>query len=471
MPLCIATNASVSNTGLIERALARVGLAEFFSHIFCFSDLGCRKDDPAFWAAVSTRLGVPLTSVAMVGDSLEQDVLAPARFGVQSVWSTRPAPRARARAGRGRPARIRAARAAGHVIASLQITPARAEDCAELARVHVASWQRAYRHLLPVAYLDALSAERREAAWREVLAQGRSELLVARADGDVAGFASFGPCRDEGAPPGRGELWALYVAPRHWSTGVGLALWRAAQARLVALDFGETSLWVLAGNTRAIGFYASVGFAPEPGAAREFEMGGAKLREIRYVARSPIVTEEPMTTSTTFPLEGGCDCGHVRYRMQTRPLFVHCCHCRWCQRETGAVVRAQRDDRSRSRDAAAAAARARAHAVRQRPGAGDRALPAMQGGAVEPLCGRGRRSCPSCAWARWTIPTCCRPTSTSSRRPSSPGWCCRRARRQSPEYYDREQHWPAESLARRRELLPRIEAYQAARTTREADPS
>lgn len=36
-----------------------------------------------------------------------------------------------------------------------------------------------------------------------------------------------------------------------------------------------------------------------------------------------------------FPVEGGCDCGKVRYRMLTRPLIVHCCHCRWCQRETG----------------------------------------------------------------------------------------------------------------------------------------
>jgi hypothetical protein len=36
------------------------------------------------------------------------------------------------------------------------------------------------------------------------------------------------------------------------------------------------------------------------------------------------------------PVEGGCDCRGVRYRMLTRPLFVHCCHCRWCQRETGA---------------------------------------------------------------------------------------------------------------------------------------
>lgn len=38
-----------------------------------------------------------------------------------------------------------------------------------------------------------------------------------------------------------------------------------------------------------------------------------------------------------FPLEGGCDCRHVRYRLETPPLFVHCCHCRWCQRETGSA--------------------------------------------------------------------------------------------------------------------------------------
>ena len=35
--------------------------------------------------------------------------------------------------------------------------------------------------------------------------------------------------------------------------------------------------------------------------------------------------------------EGGCTCGVVRYRMHRAPLFVHCCHCRWCQRETGAA--------------------------------------------------------------------------------------------------------------------------------------
>jgi hypothetical protein len=33
--------------------------------------------------------------------------------------------------------------------------------------------------------------------------------------------------------------------------------------------------------------------------------------------------------------EGGCTCGEVRYRLTSDPLFVHCCHCLNCQRQTG----------------------------------------------------------------------------------------------------------------------------------------
>ena len=43
-----------------------------------------------------------------------------------------------------------------------------------------------------------------------------------------------------------------------------------------------------------------------------------------------------MTDEGDFSMQGGCTCGDVRYRMTSRPMFVNCCHCRWCQRETGA---------------------------------------------------------------------------------------------------------------------------------------
>ena len=35
--------------------------------------------------------------------------------------------------------------------------------------------------------------------------------------------------------------------------------------------------------------------------------------------------------------EGGCSCGEVRYRLTSEPLFIHCCHCLNCQRQTGSA--------------------------------------------------------------------------------------------------------------------------------------
>lgn len=56
-------------------------------------------------------------------------------------------------------------------------------------------------------------------------------------------------------------------------------------------------------------------------------------------------------TSQTETFEGGCTCRAVRYRLTSKPLFVHCCHCRWCQRDSGtafamnAMIEAERVER------------------------------------------------------------------------------------------------------------------------------
>jgi hypothetical protein len=42
-------------------------------------------------------------------------------------------------------------------------------------------------------------------------------------------------------------------------------------------------------------------------------------------------------SSEAFNYDGGCTCRRVRYRMTSKPMFVHCCHCCWCQRETGSA--------------------------------------------------------------------------------------------------------------------------------------
>ena len=43
------------------------------------------------------------------------------------------------------------------------------------------------------------------------------------------------------------------------------------------------------------------------------------------------------TPNVSLHFDGGCTCREVRYRLTSKPLFVHCCHCFWCQRETGSA--------------------------------------------------------------------------------------------------------------------------------------
>ncbi|MBC7603293.1 MAG: GNAT family N-acetyltransferase [Ramlibacter sp.] len=166
----------------------------------------------------------------------------------------------------------------------MRVAAASLEDLPALAEVHVASWRSAYAGILPADYLANLSVERRHASWRTVLSEGKSQLLVAMEGTAVVGFVSFGRCRDAAAAQDCGELWALYVSPVAWSTGVGQALWKEARVRLNASGFRSASLWVIKENQRAIRFYCAAGFAIEADSEKEFELGGARIREVRMVA-------------------------------------------------------------------------------------------------------------------------------------------------------------------------------------------
>jgi len=124
--------------------------------------------------------------------------------------------------------------------------------------------------------------ERREATWRESLGRQSPHLLVARSGDKVVGFVSFGASRDEGAQQDCAEVWAFYVSPAVWFRGVGKMLWSQASRGMIADGFRRASLWVIAGNERAIRFYRGVGFEPEPDSLKEFTLGGVTLEEVRY---------------------------------------------------------------------------------------------------------------------------------------------------------------------------------------------
>jgi hypothetical protein len=167
-----------------------------------------------------------------------------------------------------------------------------------------------------------------------------------------------------------------------------------------------------------------------------------------------------MLPNTPFTAEGGCGCGLIRYRLDSKPIFVHCCHCRWCQRETGASFALNamfESDRVQNLGA--------------EPDLVD--TPSASG------LGQKIARCPKCRIAVWSHYAGSGPVTkfvrvgtldnpdllppdvhifTASKQPwvtipeGSPAF---------EEYYEREKLWPPESLARREALLPLIEAYQA----------
>jgi len=159
-------------------------------------------------------------------------------------------------------------------------------------------------------------------------------------------------------------------------------------------------------------------------------------------------------TETADVLDGGCTCREVRFRLLSKPLFVHCCHCRWCQRETGASF----------------ALNAMIEADRVLTLAGEPEV------VLTPtLSGKGQKisRCPTCRVALWStysgagdavrfvrVGTLDMPDRlppdihifTESKQPwviLPPGTPA------VAQYYNRDKYWPADSLERRRIMLSR----------------
>jgi GNAT superfamily N-acetyltransferase len=152
------------------------------------------------------------------------------------------------------------------------------DDAEGIARVHVRTWQGAYGHVFPAEELEGISVEARAASWRGMLERGRT--YVAERDGQVVGFASAGPSRDEDAE-GIGELYAIYVDPAHWDSGAGRELAAWADDTLRREGYTEATLWVLDDNPRARRFYEAGGWRLD-GATRVGTHLGVETHEVRY---------------------------------------------------------------------------------------------------------------------------------------------------------------------------------------------
>jgi len=164
----------------------------------------------------------------------------------------------------------------------MSIRPAIASDAETISQVHVASWRRAYREILPAGFLAGLSVLDRQAMWADSIDRDLPHVLVAEVGGRVVGFSAIGPCRDDCSLPDAFEIWAIYLSPTHWSRGLGRQLWLASRNALLARGARTVSLWVISSNERAIKFYRMAGFKAEASSNKTIELGGVQIEEVRY---------------------------------------------------------------------------------------------------------------------------------------------------------------------------------------------
>jgi ribosomal protein S18 acetylase RimI-like enzyme len=163
------------------------------------------------------------------------------------------------------------------------VRPATIDDAEAIACVHARSWQTAYRGIVADAFLDGLSDEGWVERWRTIFTEPtEGARTVVSVDGDdVTGFARIGPVRDPDPPgPGWDEIYAIYLDPRAWGSGVGSRL-MVEILDTVAEGVPGVSLWVLRDNARARAFYERHGFETD-GMAQDITIDGEDLPEVRY---------------------------------------------------------------------------------------------------------------------------------------------------------------------------------------------
>ncbi|MDX6258790.1 MAG: hypothetical protein QOH84_478 [Kribbellaceae bacterium] len=161
----------------------------------------------------------------------------------------------------------------------MEVRAARPDDLYGAALARIASWRGAFTGLVPQDFLDAMDAEAIATAWSASITAGRSRLYVAAdrtstsereiastsnrdAGTWIVGYAGVGPERTGVA--NAGELYALFVHPQAWGTGVGRALTDAAVGDLREAGCETVCLWVLEANERGLAFYRRYGFTRTP---------------------------------------------------------------------------------------------------------------------------------------------------------------------------------------------------------------
>ncbi|MBA3784391.1 MAG: 3-deoxy-manno-octulosonate cytidylyltransferase [Acidobacteria bacterium] len=122
---------------------------------------------------------------------------------------------------------------------------ANVEDALAVAKVHVESWHKSFAGIVPQEFLDNLTVEKREQAFRQRFGEANHKMFVAETAKDgIIGFADFGAARESNFAF-EAELYAIYLLREFQGKGIGENLFKLCQKEMSANGFNSMYLIAL----------------------------------------------------------------------------------------------------------------------------------------------------------------------------------------------------------------------------------
>jgi ribosomal protein S18 acetylase RimI-like enzyme len=157
------------------------------------------------------------------------------------------------------------------------------DDAAAIGRIHVESWNVAYRGIMPDDVIARTDLAYRTPFWAERIADEDWPVFVIEEAGACVAFCQMIPSRDADDDPRQvGHITSLHVLPHLRGQGHGRALMDHVLAEFRRRGFTAVSLWVLEENRAARRFYEQYGFRQDQG-TRRYPM--TNVPEVRYRIR------------------------------------------------------------------------------------------------------------------------------------------------------------------------------------------